>query len=189
MQTDDHFENLYKKALAETDKQEQRLILGQLALELIDASLKRQIDWRLVNRYACKIQPLKDKNDLMMRDLVCDMEHWDDYTRDHGEFERIRQFAFDISKGVFYEELTTAMIYYVKRQGGRTLSGVSYVAWEDNGRLRSRSSNSLSTTLDPILSRSKNINDFINNLPAKIGELELFDKPEIIPRFRFDVDN
>lgn len=187
MQADNHFANLYKKALAETDKQKQRLILGQLAVELIDASLKRQIDWRLVNSYAYKFQPLMDKNDLMMRDLVCDMEHWDDYTRDHGEFERIRQFALDISKGVFYEELTTAMIYYVKRQGGRTLSGVSYVAWEDNGRMRSHMGNSQSTTLDPILSRSKNINDFVNNLPAKIGELELFDKPEITAQFRFDI--
>lgn len=189
MQIESHFENLYKKADTTTDRLERRKMLGQLAVELIDASIAKEIDWRLVNVYARKIKPLTDKGDLMMRDLICDLEYWDDYTRDHGDFERIRQFAFDISKGVFYEELATVMVYYVKRQNGRTLGGVSYVAWDDQGKLCTRTTNTLTRTLNPILHKSKNIDDFISRLPAKIDELELFDKPDVLQKFRFDIEN
>lgn len=188
MKTEEKIVELYDKVKAAPNKLERRQAIGRLALTLIDDSMNKKIDWRVVNEYARKVKPLTTKNDLMMRDLICELEHWDDYTRDHGDFKRIRQFALDISKGVFYEELTTVMIYYVKRQAGRTLKGVSYVAWEDNGELRSRTTNQLSTLLDPILRQTKNINEFVDSLPSKIGELELFDKPEIRPQFRFDID-
>ncbi len=182
------FEKIYHDIQATADKTKRRQLIGKLTLTLIDASIAKEIDWRLVNQYARKLKPLKGKKDLMMRDLICDLEHWDDYTRDHGEFERIRQFALDISKGIFYEELTTVMVYYVKRQADRTLGGVSYVAWDDQGKLCTRTTNSLTQTLDPILHKSKNIDDFISRLPAKIGELELFDKTEVLQKFRFDID-
>lgn len=126
--------------------------------------------------------------DRMMMELICDMEHWDDYTRDHGGFARTRQFAHDIATGVFYEELTTAMIYYVELARGKPIRGVSYLAWEDGGKMRTRVTNSLADTLNPILQKSKNIHQFVEILPAKIDELELYGEPEIRPWFRFDID-
>lgn len=188
MKAEEKFAKLYEQAKSASSKIERRNFIGKLFVELIDDSISKKIDWRLVNEYARKVKPLTDKNDLMMREVVCDLEYWDDYTRDHGNSSRTRQFARDIAVGIFYEELTSAMIYYVELMDGRPVRGVSYLAWEDNGKLRTRVTNSLAEILDPILQRSKNINQFVENLPSKIGELELFGEPEVGPWFRFDID-